>query len=101
MFAPLKPEAGTSLSERALRAENGGHHISHFLLASMGNVLGKWGFLVLLPQRVQFLPGEPHLHFIWTWTVRIFVTLGGFAGMTKILEWLVQRAQDSPSDAYS
>jgi hypothetical protein len=30
----------------------------------------------------------PYSQLLWTWIVRIFVTLGGFAGMTKILEWL-------------
>jgi hypothetical protein len=31
---------------------------------------------------------DPTLQFVWTWTVRAFVTLGGFAGVTKIIEWL-------------
>jgi hypothetical protein len=30
----------------------------------------------------------PYAQVLWTWIIRIFITLGGFAGVTKILEWL-------------
>jgi len=34
---------------------------------------------------------EPLLQLSWTWTVRVFVTLGGFAGMTKIWDWFTDK----------
>ncbi len=34
---------------------------------------------------------EPHIQIAWTWTVRAFWTIGGFAGVTKIFEWFTNK----------
>lgn len=33
---------------------------------------------------------QPHLQFFWTWIVRVFIGLGGLAGINKIYEWLLR-----------
>jgi hypothetical protein len=44
--------------------------------------------LSFISKGLQFTPVEPYLHTGWTWLVRVLVALGGFSGLTKILEWI-------------
>ena len=50
-----------------------------------------WAGLDFRSQGLQFPPGEPYPLRGWTWIVRVFVALGGFAGMTKIYELMFCR----------